>query len=390
MAEIITSAVVPIWHTMTKQSIASIESQGFDQIIAVFDGVLPQPLSGTWDQIRLSSNCGQQRARNTGLLHATGKYVLHVDDDTTLYPGCLAAMVEAIERTGADFVYSSYDRTGETTKPHTAPKWDIRQLLKSNFADTTSLVRRHLLDFRPRPWDESIERLQDWDLWLSLAGQGCVGHAIEKPLFSKHYVAGDVSTRGKADHDRWFNIVRTPHTLPPRSFTQDWTGPFRANAHRHLWSLRGQPIRYVEVGIYEGRSGCWMLDNILTHPGSQYVGIDTWDERTSGREVVARANLDHPRHGRRIIKATSDVAAEMLKGDPIDVLYIDGGHTEDDVKRDFQSLYPLLNVGGIVAFDDAADDRYPGIRRFLRDEFPGSGSVEMLESNSQLWARKLA
>ena len=388
-SEILTSAVVPIWHTMTKESIDSIESQGFDQVVAVFDGVPPQLLPNNWERIRCSDNHGPHRARNTGLLHATGRYVLHIDDDTTLYPDCLSTMVAEIEETGADFVYSSYDRTGELTHPHIARKWDAEQLFKSNFADTTSLVRRHLLDFRPRAWDESLDRLEDWDLWLCLAGRGCVGRRIAKPLFSKHYIKGDISTRGRDDYQRWFDIVRALHLSPSRQFTEDWTAPFRSNAHRHLWELRGEPIRYVEVGIYEGRSGCWMLDNILTNPAAQYVGIDTW-EPCPDREPIARHNLDHPRRGRRIIKSTSDRAAKMLANHPIDVLYIDGGHTEADVRRDFESLYPLLKVGGIVAFDDAAHPKYPGVRRFLERDFPGSGSVEILESNHQLWAKKLA
>lgn len=377
----LTSAVVPIWHTMTPESIESIDSQGFDQVIAVFDGVAMQSIPDRWEVVRLGQNYGQQRARNTGLLYASGRYVLHVDDDTTLYPECLATMVEAIERTGADFVYASYDKTGEFTHPHVAPEWDCERLLRANFVDTTSLVRRHLMG----SWNESIDRYQDWDIWLPLAGRGCVGHAIKEPLFSKHYVPGDTSCRGPQHRDEWSARVRGMHSRSARAFTSDWTGPFRANAHRHLWPLRGKPIRYVEVGVYEGRSGCWMLDNILTHPDSRYIGIDTWAP-CPDREPIARRNLDHPRRGRRIIKATSDVAASMIGGG-IDVLYIDGGHTADDVRRDIEALFPLVASGGIVAFDDYSHPRYPEIKTVVA-EFLDATSCTVIESNHQLWCRK--
>ena len=41
-----------------------------------------------------------------------------------------------------------------------------------------------------------------------------------------------------------------------------------------LASLKGQPVKALEVGCYQGMSSCWLLDNILTHQQSSLTCID--------------------------------------------------------------------------------------------------------------------
>jgi predicted O-methyltransferase YrrM len=48
------------------------------------------------------------------------------------------------------------------------------------------------------------------------------------------------------------------------------------------------------------------------------------------------------------------VVREFFK-QPIDMLFIDGDHTYEGVKRDFELYRPLLKPGGIIAFHDVLD-----------------------------------
>ena len=43
---------------------------------------------------------------------------------------------------------------------------------------------------------------------------------------------------------------------------------------------------------------------------------------------------------------------KILKGKPIDVLFIDGDHSYEGVKKDFEMYSPLVKAGGIIAFHD--------------------------------------
>ncbi|MFD3479521.1 CDP-glycerol glycerophosphotransferase family protein [Streptomyces sp. NPDC058695] len=62
--------------------------------------------------VRLPENVGLGRARNVGLEHATGDYVLFLDSDDTLTPGALQAITDRIEETGGpDVLVYDYART---------------------------------------------------------------------------------------------------------------------------------------------------------------------------------------------------------------------------------------------------------------------------------------
>ena len=56
---------------------------------------------------------------------------------------------------------------------------------------------------------------------------------------------------------------------------RDWVSRVGATWMKALEPYKGKPnVRYLEVGVYEGRSFIWMAENILTHPTSRLTGID--------------------------------------------------------------------------------------------------------------------
>jgi predicted O-methyltransferase YrrM len=44
----------------------------------------------------------------------------------------------------------------------------------------------------------------------------------------------------------------------------------------------------------------------------------------------------------------------LLSGEPVDFLFIDGDHSYDGVRRDYEMYAPLVRPGGLVAFHDVA------------------------------------
>lgn len=65
-------------------------------------------------------------------------------------------------------------------------------------------------------------------------------------------------------------------------------------------------------------------------------------------------------------KVKSQDAAEKFEPNSIDYLHIDGDHSYEGVKCDFESYLPKLKRGSIVSFHDSTDDRC-GVKRLLQE-----------------------
>ena len=142
-------------------------------------------------------------------------------------------------------------------------------------------------------------------------------------------------------------LYRQRYTL-----TTDW---FSANVpvwQTALEEFKGAPdVRYLEVGLFEGRSALWMLENVLTHPTSRLVGVDIFEGSLKARYL---ANLERSGQADRAetIVEPSQTALRKLPLESFNIIYIDGSHAEDDVLEDAVLSFRLLKPGGILIFDD--------------------------------------
>ena len=79
----------------------------------------------------------------------------------------------------------------------------------------------------------------------------------------------------------------------------------------------------------------------------------------------------------------------LLKGEKVDFLFIDGDHTYQGVKQDFQMYSPLVKKGGIVAVHDIVKhDPSSGceVDRFWNEIKPNYRHIEIIEKRDQKWA----
>ena len=175
-------------------------------------------------------------------------------------------------------------------------------------------------------------------------------------------------------------------------FSQNWNITFARNWIDHLqeWTdnRKNKPLSYLEIGIYEGRSGCWMLDNILTHPQSSYVGIDAWvDKRTKD---VAHKNLSHHQDKIRIIEGDSRFELRKLIPNSFDVVYIDACHIRENAFFDSVLVWDLSK--DLIIWDDYRNPNFThyGVEDAV-DSMLGNippTSFEVLFKNRQICLRK--
>ena len=174
-------------------------------------------------------------------------------------------------------------------------------------------------------------------------------------------------------------------------FTHQWFANRNlADFRTHVLSEWGdKPIRYLELGVFEGMSMLWMMQRVLTHPDSRAVGIDPWliTRKISAEgmdEVRKRAeyNLFPYRDRCTLIRGNSvEVLRRMrrrrgfagISTGNLDLCMIDGDHNSLGVLSDARNCFHLLRPGGQVIFDDVDNDKLKkdhvkeGLGQFLEE-----------------------
>jgi hypothetical protein len=147
-------------------------------------------------------------------------------------------------------------------------------------------------------------------------------------------------------------------------FTQDWFTHNIPN-FQHIKDELGTVKHILEIGSFEGRATCWMLENMLANDGElfaidtfsgseEHVGLDTSTLKETFDNNVAEAKKDTQKLF--VYKDTSYVGLARLAclglHEHFDFIYIDGSHTAPDVLTDACMAFPLLKRGGVMLFDD--------------------------------------
>lgn len=126
------------------------------------------------------ANAGAPAARNHGEREAKGDYLFFCDADAILHPQALAVLLATLETNpSASYAYSSFLWGKKLFK---LTDFDPEKLKKMPYIHTMSLIRR--VDYPQSGWDESIKKLQDWDLWLTMLEEGKSGVFVPEILFT--------------------------------------------------------------------------------------------------------------------------------------------------------------------------------------------------------------
>lgn len=157
--------------------------------------------------VRMDTNVGEARSRNTGLLHSNAPYVAFLDDDDEWLPQKIELQLQLFgngsRRLGV--VYSGlrviHKLTGEILREHIPKKrGDIHHdLILGNFVGgpSTVLIRRACFD-KVGLFDENIAYLVDYDMWIRLSKEfhfECVEDALVKYHIHENRLSNNLSIR---------------------------------------------------------------------------------------------------------------------------------------------------------------------------------------------------
>lgn len=124
----------------------------------------------------------------------------------------------------------------------------------------------------------------------------------------------------------------------------------------------------VEIGSWKGKSTICLGLGSRAGKGVPIFAVDPHADYRHGefKENIERAgiaDLVTP------LKGLSQLVVDGFE-QPIELLFVDGSHEEDDVREDFEKWVPKVVEGGIVAFHDTT--WHPGVRRVVAEKIYGS------------------
>jgi hypothetical protein len=145
----------------------------------------------------------------------------------------------------------------------------------------------------------------------------------------------------------------------------------------------------VEIGCSEGDTTEWLLQ---CNPTLRIVSIDPYvnyvdwngnnlNDRQEFYEKTLR-RLQPYGNRFRMIRDYSDNAVNMFSDNMIDVLFIDGLHTYDQVLIDCNNYYSKVKTGGIFSGHDYRV--IPGVNKAV-NEFAAKVGKDILETECDVW-----
>jgi len=231
---------------------------------------------------------------------------------------------------------------------------------QNNFAQATNHFQK-ILDIKPELTELQLATIH-FNLGMALVNQGKLDQAVGS--FQK--VLEMQAAFGQPRYEVYKARNEIHNILKGYQFSTDW---FTRNIE--IWEqnlsrfANAHGINMLEIGSWEGRSTCWLLDNILTHDSARITCVDTfagsfehkeWYEDSYLKSIEERFdfNISRTNASEKVQKivGNSQKVMRALMLNSYDIVYIDGSHLAKDVLADALLCWDLVKVGGTIIFDD--------------------------------------
>lgn len=139
-----------------------------------------------------------------------------------------------------------------------------------------------------------------------------------------------------------------------------------------------RPRTLVELGTHRGISYCAFCQAVKELDyATKCHAVDTWSGDVHAgfydNQIYENLKKHHQQYESfsRLMRMTFDEALEQIPDHSVDLLHIDGLHTYEAVKHDFETWFPKLSDRGIVLFHDTmVMERNFGVHQLWRELMP--------------------
>lgn len=151
--------------------------------------------------------------------------------------------------------------------------------------------------------------------------------------------------------------------------------------YEHMVATSHNGATFVEVGVWKGRSICYLATEIIRANKAIFVyAVDTWrgSEEHQIYDTAINQDLIYKEYLNNIVpvkeyihnvRANSVEASKMFFDESLDLVMLDANHGYEEVLKDIQAWWPKVRPGGILAGDDYDANYWPTVCDAVHKQF---------------------
>jgi len=209
-----------------KEAIQSAKAAAYKdvEIVIVDDGSTDeatraclQELESDGIRVIYQENKGPAAARNTGVIHSKGEYLLFLDSDNMIkpeYPSLALKVLEEHPEVGVVYANPVFFGAANEAERFTVEPFNLDRLLIGNHVDMCSVVRRQAWDDVGGFDDQRtlLPGCEDWEFWIRVARKGWRFHLLHQELFYYRVRENSITTTVFGDTQKQIiNYVTSKH-----------------------------------------------------------------------------------------------------------------------------------------------------------------------------------
>ena len=153
-------------------------------------------------------NKGLSGARNTGIMNATGDYILPLDSDDILLENCLEVLTKTIKETKADVIGLSFKAFGiQNAEVILMEKPTLEDFKEANRIAYCSAIKRSVLLECGGYSAKMVHGYEDFHLWFDLLTRDKEFVTIQEPLFLYRTRENSMITESVKHHEELMNQI---------------------------------------------------------------------------------------------------------------------------------------------------------------------------------------
>ncbi len=156
-------------------------------------------------------NKGLASARNTGIMNATGDYILFLDSDDILEENAIERLTQESQATNADIIAPSFREFEKSNREVILGGFTIEDLKVANRIGYFSMIKRSALQAIGGYNSKMVWGFEDWDLWFDLFKRGYSISVLQEVLVNYRVREKSMITESNKHAEELMAQIRKNH-----------------------------------------------------------------------------------------------------------------------------------------------------------------------------------